>query len=131
MAAKGYAARETGQAYARARELWEELGSPSEFLHIPYGQSRYHVYCGEVDVALRLDEDLLRLSRQRDDSGGLVLGHLSSGRNLMLAGRFAASRSHLEKALALYDPIPHQSLTRQIAIHPELSAQAILGNVLF
>jgi class 3 adenylate cyclase/predicted ATPase len=131
MASKGYAARDTGHAYARARELWEELGSPSAFLHIPYGQSRYHVYCGEVDVALRLDDDLLRLSRQCGDSSGLVLGHLSSGRNLMLAGRFAAARSHLEQVLALYDPVHHQSLTGQIGIHPALSAQAILGNVLF
>jgi class 3 adenylate cyclase/predicted ATPase len=131
MAAKGYAAQDTGRTYARARELWEEVGSPSEFLHIPYGQSRYHVYCGEVDVALGLDEDLLRLSRGRDDSCGLLLGHLSSGRNLMLAGRFAASRSHLEKVLSLYDSAIHHSLTRQIGIHPRLSAQAILGNVLF
>ena len=42
-AVKGQAAAETGRAYARARELWERLGSPSEFLQIPYGQSRYHV----------------------------------------------------------------------------------------
>jgi predicted ATPase len=34
-AVKGFAAPETGHAYARARELWEQLGSPSEFLHIP------------------------------------------------------------------------------------------------
>ena len=33
--AKGQAAPETGHAYARARELWERLGSPPEFLHIP------------------------------------------------------------------------------------------------
>jgi class 3 adenylate cyclase/predicted ATPase len=131
MAAKGYAAQDTGRAYGRAREVWEELGSPSAFLHIPYGQSRYHVYCGEVDVALRLDDDLLRLSSQRDDSSGLILGHLSFGRNLMLAGRFAESRSHLEQVLALYDPVYHQSLTRQIGLHPGLSAQAILGQVLF
>ncbi len=39
-AVKGHAAPETGHAYARARELWEQLGSPSEFLQIPYGQSR-------------------------------------------------------------------------------------------
>ena len=39
-AVKGYAAPETGHAYARARELWEQLGSPSEFLQVPYGQSR-------------------------------------------------------------------------------------------
>jgi hypothetical protein len=131
MASKGYAARDTGRAYSRARELWEKLGSPSAFLHIPYGQSRYHVYCGEVDLALRLDDDLLRLSRQRADSSGLVLGHLSSGRNLMLAGGFAASASHLEQVLALYDPVYHQSLIHQIGLHPGLSAQAILGNVLF
>jgi predicted ATPase len=30
-AVKGQAAPETGDAYARARELWEQLGSPSEF----------------------------------------------------------------------------------------------------
>jgi hypothetical protein len=29
---KGYAAPETGHAYGRARELWEQLGSPSEYL---------------------------------------------------------------------------------------------------
>src|SRR6202011_2489904 len=60
---KGQAAAETGQAYARARELWERLGSPSEFLQVPYGQSFYHMYRGELDLAQRLDEDLLRLSR--------------------------------------------------------------------
>ena len=114
-AVKGYAAPETGHAYARARELWEQLGSPSEFLQVPYGQSLYHMGRGELDLAQRLDEDLLHLSRQRNDAAGLVLGHLSSGRNLMLAGRFASSRSHLEEALALYDPIP----TARLAIRPE------------
>ena len=74
-ATKGYAAPETGHAYARARELWEQLGSPSEILGVPYGQSAYHAIRGELDLALRLDEDLLRLSRQRNDSAGRVLGH--------------------------------------------------------
>ena len=35
-AVKGFAAPETGHAYTRARGLWEQLGSPSEFLQIPY-----------------------------------------------------------------------------------------------
>jgi predicted ATPase len=38
---KGQGAPETGHSFSRARELWEKLGSPSEFLHVPYGQSRY------------------------------------------------------------------------------------------
>ena len=62
-AVKGFAAPETGHAYARARELWEQLGSPSEFLWVPYGQSLHHVFRGEFDLAQRFAEDLLCLSR--------------------------------------------------------------------
>jgi class 3 adenylate cyclase/predicted ATPase len=131
LAVKGPSAPEMGHAYARARELWEQLGSPSEFLQIPYGQARYHLYRGELDVALRLDEDLLRLSHQRNDSGALVLGHFSSGRNLMLVGRLASSRLELEEALALYDSISNSSLVRQIGIHPHVNSRAFLGIVLF
>jgi predicted ATPase len=131
IAVKGFAAPETGQTLARARELWEQLGSPVEFRHVPFGQSNYHVYRGELDLAQRLAEDLLRGSRQRDDSGGLVLGHLSSGRNLLFAGRFASCRSHLEEVLALYDPISHRSLVDQAGLHPQVGSQFWLGIVLF
>jgi len=130
-AVKGQAAPETGDAYARARELWEQLGSPSELLQVPYGQSRYHVNRGEFDLAQRLDEDLLRLSRQRNDSGGLVLGHASLGVGLFYAGRHGVSRSHLEEAIAQYDPISHRSLTRQTGTRPNVQAEAVLGSVLF
>jgi class 3 adenylate cyclase/predicted ATPase len=131
IAVKGIAAPETGHAYARARKLWEQLGSPSEFLGIPYGQSFHHAFRGELDLARRLDEDLLRLSRQRNNSAGLVLGHLSPGRNVMYTGRFARSRAHLEEALSLYDPISHRSLVHQGGIHPHVNSQAFLGIVLF
>jgi predicted ATPase len=129
-AVKGHAAPETGHAYARARELWEQLGSPLEFLGVPYGQSRHHVFRGELDLAQRLDEDLLRLSGQRNDLAGLILGHTSSGRNLMFAGRFAPSRSHLEEVLALYDPMSHRSLVYQAGLHPHVNSRAFLGCVL-
>jgi predicted ATPase len=126
-AVKGYAALETGHTHARARELWEQLGSPPEFLQIPYGQSRYHVGRGEFDLAQRLDEDLLRLSRQRNDAAGLYLGHFSIGRNLMSAGRFATSRTHFEEVLMPYDPIAHRSLP----FHPQVGVQGFLALDLF
>jgi predicted ATPase len=130
-AVKGRAAPETGHAFAKARSLWEQLGSPSEFLQVPFGLSIYHIFRAELDLAQQLDTDLLSLSRRRNDSAGLVLAHQSSGRNLMLAGRFASSRSHLEAVLALYDPTSHRSLVHQIGFHPQAPAQAILGVVLF
>jgi predicted ATPase len=131
IAAKGMAAPETGHAHARARELWEQLGAPSEFLGVPYGQSRYHEHRGELERAQRLSEDLLRLSRQRNDTAGLVLGYESAGRNLMLAGRFASSRLYLEDGLALYGPIPQRSLVYRTGTDPHVSTQAYLGIDLF
>src|SRR5262249_25130626 len=128
---KGQATPEMGHAFARGRELWEQLGSPSQFLHIPYGQSFYHIYRGEFDLARRLDEDLLRLSRQHNDAAGLVLGHASSGRTLMYVGRFALSRSHLEEALALYDPVAHQPPGQPTGNHPRVGTRGQLGIALF
>jgi len=86
---------------------------------------------GELDRAQRLAERLLRLSRERQDSAGLVLGNSCSGRTLMLAGTFALSRSHLNEVLALYDPISHRVFAQQIGIHPENDAAAVLAIVLF
>src|SRR5262249_42320629 len=131
MAVKGYAARETGQAYARARKLWEQLGSPSEFLQVPYGQSLYHVFRGEFDEALHLDEDLLRLSRQRGNATGLLLAHQCFGRNLMFRGKLSSARSHLKDALALYDLTAHRSLIHQATMPAQVQSQAFLGLVLF
>jgi len=131
IAVKGHAAPETGYAYARARELWEQLGSPEDFLQIPFEQSLHHVVHGELDLAQRLDADLLRLSRQRNTAAGLILGHFSSGRTLMFTGMFTSSRSHLEAGLALYDPVSHRSLVHHAAHRPDVHAKAELGIVLF
>ena len=131
MIAKGLAAPETGHAYARSRELWEQLGFPPEFLGVPFGQSTYHAIRGELDRALDLGEDLLRLSHLHNDSAGLLLGHLSSGRTLMFAGRFAPSQSNLEKALAVYDPIPHDALVQNLGFHAHIQANGYLGITVF
>jgi class 3 adenylate cyclase/predicted ATPase len=128
--AKGYAAPETGETLARARELWQLLGSPSEFLHVCYAQSLYHAVRGELDLAHGFDKDLLRLSQQRNDAAGLILAHHSLGRNLMYAGELSSARYHLEEALELCRLQPH-SLVRQAGVHPQVASQAFLAIVLF
>jgi len=128
---KGQATPQVGHAFASARALWEKLGLPPEFLHIPYGQAFYHIYRGEFELAQRLNEDLLRRSRERGDRAGLVLARASAGRTLMYIGSFAAARSHLEEVLVLYDPIAHAALAEQGGNHPRLSAMGQLGIALF
>jgi predicted ATPase len=84
-----------------------------------------------LDLAQRLDKDLLRLSRQRNDTAAIVLGHQACGSDEMMAGKFALSRSHFEEALSLYNPISHRSLWGQFRIHPQVICQGYLGVVLF
>jgi predicted ATPase len=114
-----------------ASKSWKQLGSPSEFLHVPCGQFFYYVNRCEFDLAQHLAEDLLRLTDEHHDTAGLVLGHTCSGRTLVSVGRFASARSHLEQALALYDPSSHGSLARRVGIDPEVTSQTNLGTVLF
>jgi class 3 adenylate cyclase/predicted ATPase len=128
---KGYAAPETGRTLGRARELWEQLGSPSEFFRVSYAQSLYHEIRGELNVAHRLDQELLSLSRRRNDPAGLVLAHQSLGRNSMFAGSLASSRAHLEEVLALCDLNSDHSFVRQAGVYPEVASQAFLAIVLF
>jgi predicted ATPase len=134
-AVKGIAAPEAGYVHARARRLCEQLGFPSQFLKVLYGQSQYHAYRGELDLALRLDEELLGLSRQRSDSSGMISGLYTSGHNLMYSGKFAASRSRLEEAIALEEAVAlhDPSFDRVIyaSVHAFVHLQAYLGNVLF
>jgi class 3 adenylate cyclase/tetratricopeptide (TPR) repeat protein len=110
---KGFAAAETGSAFASARRLWEQLDCPSEFLQIPLRQATYHALRGEFDLALYLAEYVLHLSRQRNEMTGLIAALHNIGQTLMFTGRFASSRSHIEEALALYDPISHPGIAER------------------
>jgi len=103
-AVKGFAAPETGRAWSCARKLWEEQGSPQEFINIPFALAAYHGLRHERDLALSLIDDVLRLSHQRNDASGLILAYSEIGENLMFAGELASSRSHLERALAIRGP---------------------------
>jgi predicted ATPase len=128
---KGFSAPEAGHAYARGRELWEQLDSPSEFLGIPHGQSLCHLFRGEFERAQSIAEDMLRLGRQRNNAAGVILGHLSCARCLLYRGEFSQSKSHLEAGRALYDPTSHRSLVDQTGTHPQVYLQGYLAIVLF
>jgi hypothetical protein len=120
--AKGLAAPETGSVFARALDIWEQLGSPSELFEVPWRLSLHHQNRGELDLAVRLDENLLRLSLERKHSAALAIAHRSAGRTFWLAGKFGPSRSHLEAWLAA-DQIG--------SLSDRSSIQGCLGIVLF
>jgi predicted ATPase len=130
-AIRGWAAPETGQSYARARELWERLGYPSEFLRVPWGQWMYHANRGDLDLGQRLAEDLLHRSEQHGQGSGLILAHLCLGATLMGRGKFAQSRLNLCEVDRLYVPSTHRALVQEAGVHPHTMALTFLGFIHF
>src|SRR5207253_11002469 len=67
MAAKGYAAPEVEQAYARARELCQQVGETPQLFRILGGLSTFYAVRGEVQTARELGEQLLQLAQNMQD----------------------------------------------------------------
>jgi predicted ATPase/class 3 adenylate cyclase len=105
IAAKGFAAPETGRAYARACELCRELGDTPELFPALYGESVVHWQRAELAAAHEAARELLRLAEEQGDAAAEVVGHRILGAFLFQLGRLAESVAHSESALALYDPV--------------------------
>ena len=130
IAAKGFAAPETGRAYARARELCRELGDVPELFPALYGRSVVHFQRGELAAAHEVARELLRSAEERGDAAARVTGHRIVGSALCQLGRLAESRDHLEAALALYDPVRDRTSAFVYAIDSRVVCLSWLAHVL-
>jgi predicted ATPase len=126
---KGFAAPETGRAYARAHELCTQLGDTATLMSVLSGQGAFHFTRGEYIAARECAENLLRLSQKQDNSGGMLLGHLSTGLSLHFLGEFASSSHHIERALAIYPSETHRRPQR--SVDGKVTALSYLAHNLF
>jgi len=104
MVAKGQAGLETGQAFARCRELGEQLGDIASLIQVLSGQCAYHVGRAELASAREIAEQLLRLGQAHNDTVALRVGNMHMGTCLYSLGEFVSAREHLERVLALSVP---------------------------
>ena len=132
IAAKGWAAEETGEAVARARELCRTVGETPLLFPVMVGQWSIHFNRGEIEQSVAVGEDLLRLAQEQQDLGARVMAHRNLGCALLCLGRLASARRHLEQILALYDPVPHGSLAlRYMHLDPWVTGLNWLSFTLF
>jgi hypothetical protein len=128
---KGQAAPETGQAYARARELCQKLGETHQLLPVLFGQWTFHATRAAHADALAVADELLRLAQKQNDTGALVIGHRIVGTSALHVGQLLSARAHLERALSLHDPGQPRSLAFLYTNHPRPTAPSWLSWVLF
>jgi class 3 adenylate cyclase/predicted ATPase len=130
-ASQGPGAPETGQAYARARKLCEQLEDSAALIPVLSGQWSYHSARSEYQTAREIAEELLRLAQGKNDPAGLLVGSRSMGTCLYLLGEFALSRKYFEQVLTLYDANLHQSIASVAAFDPRAAALSYLSWNLF
>jgi predicted ATPase/class 3 adenylate cyclase len=126
IAARGYAAPETGAAFDRARELCEQLGDTAQQLAALYGLWAYHTVRAEYGTARRLAEQFLCLA-EAEASSALLVGHRLLGVTLFFLGELAEGHAQFGRALALYEPRRHRELAIRFGQNPRVSSLVYLA----
>jgi tetratricopeptide (TPR) repeat protein len=104
MASRGHHAAETTAAFARARELAEGLDDATERFSAYYGLWVGHYVRAEIAPMRELADAFLNDASRRKGSPELCVAHRCCGVTKWFEGDFVGARSHLEEALAIYDP---------------------------
>jgi len=109
MAAKGQSSPDTERAYARARELCQQVGETPQLFPALYGLWRFHMVRAEFQATRELGEQLFSLAQRVQDPALLLEAHRVMGQVMFWLGEMAPARAHLEQGMALYDPQQHRS----------------------
>jgi predicted ATPase len=115
MHVKGYAAPETKEAAERARGLIEQAESNGEppdepllLFSILYGFWVAHYVAFDGDVIRDLAAQFLTLAEERQSTLPLVTSHRLMGASYLHTGEIIKARTHLDKAIELYQPDEHR-----------------------
>jgi predicted ATPase len=117
MYVRGYAAPETKAAAERARLLIEQaqaLGEPPEdpllLSSVLYSFWVANTVAFNGGVCRDLSTHFLALAEKQGARVPLMVGHRLMGTTLLCTGDIAAGRMHVDRAIALYDPLEDRPL---------------------
>jgi tetratricopeptide (TPR) repeat protein len=112
MATKGHSAPEPGEAYARARQLCEQLNRPQQLGLVLLGQHAFRMARGELEQAGHFAEEIRHLGEARNDVYWKRAGSNASGLSCFSLGKFIDARAYYENALSLRNPM-HREWARR------------------
>ncbi len=108
MAVRGYGP-ETEEAYRRAMEASETVGTPEQRFPVLRALATYYMGIAQFPAVVDLGRQLLELGEQAGDDSMLIEGHYVYGAATAFSGEVEAGLFHLERAIELHDPQVHDS----------------------
>ena len=104
IATEGYAAPGVGAVYLNARQLCHRMGEPPEVSQVLWGLWTFHTLGADLETALEIAREFLRLAEQRPSSDLAMRGHWAMGITFTHLGECALTLEHFDTALLLYRP---------------------------
>jgi tetratricopeptide (TPR) repeat protein len=129
--ARGYGARETTEAFARARESAHGRKDASERLKVDYGLWAGSFVRGELHTARAHAAAFLTDVSDRPDSPDAGVAHRTVGLTHWFAGEYLEARNHLERALELFQPGRDDDLTYRFGQDAGVAAMFYLAFTLW
>ena len=127
IAARGYGAPETTEAFARARESASGDKDAPERLAADYGLWVGSYVRGELPSMRAHAAAFLSDVEARPDSPEAGVAHRAAGITCWFAGEYREARDHLERALALFQPGRDDDLAFRFGQDPGVAAMAYLA----
>src|SRR6516162_8093475 len=104
---KGYADRQVGEAYTKAREFSKRVGDAGMHLAALYGLWAYHYLSGQPAAMLEQANEFLAFAEREDEAGPIMVGYRLIGTSHLINGCIADASDALHQALVRYDPDEH------------------------
>ena len=131
IAARGYAAPETTEAFARAHESAAGESHAIEQLASVYGLWLGGYVRGELSSMRTYARAFLDHVAARPDSPEAAVGHRIAGITCWFAGGYREARDHFERALAVFHPGRDDDLAFRFGFDPGVGAMAYLAFALW
>jgi class 3 adenylate cyclase/predicted ATPase len=131
IAARGYGAPETTEAFARARESAAGDKDAPGRLSADYGLWVGSFTRGDLPSMRAHSADFLDDVAARPDSPEAGVAHRVAGATCWFAGEYREARDHLERALAMFQPSRDDDMAFRFGQDPGVSAMAYLALVLW
>jgi class 3 adenylate cyclase/tetratricopeptide (TPR) repeat protein len=131
IAARGFGAAETAEAFAKARESAAGGNDAPERLAADYGLWAGDFVRGELPSMRAHSASFLGDVEARPDSPEAGVAHRAAGITCWVAGEYREARDHLERALALFQPGRDDDLAFRFGPDPGVLAMHYLALTLW
>jgi predicted ATPase len=125
MAAKGWASPQTGEAYARARELCRDAPEGPQLVAALSGLATFLHNSAKFVAGRQVAEELLAVAGRQNDRDAKLLAHRTYGLNLLFRADFAGALRHFKEAVTLYERPGTGSLISPPA-DPRIASQSFI-----